>query len=851
MENQLMRVALIGASVPLALALWWSVGGAGSAADGERLAASSPLGVRSASGGDPNHNLRQLLLLQKDLDIIQERYVERERLDPEAMFMGALEEVEREVAEVMFVRTPGGDKLHVSVGAYSTVRPIPPLTDLRELFPALSEVAGILDEHLSAEVVRADVEYALINGVLSTLDPHSLLLPPVAARDMDVDNQGEFGGLGIEISSKDGRLIVRNPQPDSPAARAGLKTNDQIVRIEGVSTINMDMDEAVSRLRGEVGSEVHLEVRRAGKDKPIPFSIVRAAIRVNPVEGELLEGNVGYIQIKTFHDKVADDLDAMLSRFGRESGNQLRGLILDLRSNPGGYLNQAIKVVDRFVESGVIVTTVESGDRRRDPNPARDDGNEPDYPIIVLVNASSASASEIVAGALRNQHRAVIMGERSFGKGSVQHLFNHKDGSRLKLTVSQYLTPGDQSIQSIGIPPDILLAPSVVRPADPKDGGEPLVSLYWREWVDREVNLSGHLEHASTSLRGDTAYTLRYLRPPSEESDSDRPDPNRDWEVQLAREVVLASPSASRVDMLLAAGPIIERHAARENTAIQTAFSALGIDWSQGIPVASPSLEVRLDLGPDNKLHAGVEDALTVAVTNTGSEPLYRLSAYTTADNPSLDRREFYFGRLNPGETRRYTQRLTLPVGYGEEVSPLTLTFRDAATDSLLVTSEPLRVAGQPLPQLTYAVTLLDDGSGRSRGDGDHLPEVGEKIELELTITNRGAGPTRGGFARLKNRSGRELDLHDGVLSVGYPRLPDGSDCDMETDRGCAYTLAPSSPASRSPTASPSRCCPPRAARRRSAGRSSCSSAMTTPTTTPRSRGAGSTTTSACPRAWC
>jgi carboxyl-terminal processing protease len=789
MANMLKRLALVGITAPLGIGTYWALTGTGLDRQSARLAIASPLGIGSGGASSGEHDLRRLSILEYDLYMIKSRYVEKERLDANAMFDGALDAVEREVSEVMFVRTSNGDKVHISAGAFSTILPLEPIADLDDLYSELSRVARILDEHLSQEISRAEVEYAIINGALSTLDPHSVLLPPVAAEEMDVDNQGEFGGLGVEISSRDGRLLVKVPMPDTPASKAGLKPDDHIIRIEGESTINMDLDEAVNRLRGEVGAAVNIEIMRAGLAKPISFNIVRAVIRINPVEGELLEGNVGYVRIKAFHANVASDLSDLLARFGRESSGDVRGLILDLRSNPGGYLNQAIKVCDIFLKDGVIVTTVEGGDRRYEPNHASDSGEEPDYPITVLVNASSASASEIVAGALRNQHRAVIIGERSFGKGSVQHLYDHRtDHSRLKLTVAQYLTPGEKSIQSVGIPPDIYLQPSIVRPARPEvTDGEPIISLYWRDWVSREGDLDHHLDHASAQQGDSATYQLRYLRPRRADDSGGDLEPSADWEVLLAREIVLASPSYRRTDMLTSAGPIIERYRSEEADNIQSAFEDLGIDWSTG-PNEEISLDIQMGLGEDGVLSVGTPEVMTLSVTNTGEQPIHQLSAFTDADSPALDQREFYFGHIAAGETRSFSQQVTLPVGYGDEISPLTLTFRDPQEPELLVTSEPIRVEGRQLPQLSYQLRLIDDGSGQSSGDGDGIPEVGETIDAELTVTNIGAGPTGEAYARLKNHSGRSLDLQNGIIEIGSPLTLSGEPCTLEQD-GCQLRL--------------------------------------------------------------
>ncbi|MEL6345148.1 MAG: MXAN_5808 family serine peptidase [Myxococcota bacterium] len=787
MARLLKHAAFIGLSIPAVVGVLVLSGS--SVQESGKIAAGSPFGIGSRSGGDPDHDLQRLAVLERDLYIIKQRYVEKDRLDPDAMFEGALDMVERQIPEVMFIRKPGGDKLHVSVGAYSTIIPLEQIDDLDDLYSQLSHVVEILDNNLSDEVERAGVEYALINGALSTLDPHSMLLPPVAAKEMEVDNQGEFGGLGIEIVNEDGRLTVQNPIPDTPAAKAGLKTDDHIIRIEDVSTINMDLSEAVERLRGEVGSPIRIQVMRKGLNRPLDFTLTRAVIRINPVEGELLEGDVGYIRIKAFHANVASDLDDLLSRFGRESSGRLRGLILDMRSNPGGYLNQAIEVVDRFQREGVIVSTVEGGDRRRDESRANDDGNEPDYPIAVLVNASSASASEIVAGALSNTRRAVIIGERTFGKGSVQHLYNHQDSSRLKLTVAQYLTPGDQSIQSVGITPDIQLTPSVVRPpdADDPDSG-PMVSLYWREWLDREADLDRHLDHSSARYRADSPFQVRYLR--ANDEDRTETDPNQDWEVQFSREILLAAPSARRVEVLQAAAPIISRYQNSQAMNLQDAFRALDIDWSPGQNPESLAVDVRLDFGEDGVIRAGEMESLAVEVTNNSDAPIYQLSASIDSENPALDRREFYFGRIDPGQTRRFAQPVMLPLGYGDELAPLSLNFRDPEQRSLLTTNHQMRVEGEPLPTLSYSMTFIDDGSGNSRGDGDGLPDPGEIIDVEVTITNEAGGDTREAFARLKNRSGAGLDLHNGIIEAGEIQTLKGQDCEINT-LGCHRILHP------------------------------------------------------------
>ncbi len=789
MPSLIKHVAIFGLAFPATLAGYHLLSGAhGSEVD--RPVGSFTQAVSKLTGSS-DYRLSELRLLEKDLWYVETRYVEQDRLNPEAMFQAALDAVEQGVPEVLFQREPAGKRLQISVGSYTTTLVLEPVDSFVALHGQLTRVAEVLEDHLSDDVPLAEIEYAFINGALSTLDPHTVLLPPEAAQEMEVDNEGEFGGLGIEIAIDDGYLTIKEPIEGTPAYKAGLQSDDKIVRIEDESTINMDLTDAVSKLRGKPGEPVTISVMRQGFDTPRNFTIVRAIIKLNPVEGELLPGNIAYIRIKNFNANVDSDIETLLAGFRAQSGVELKGLVLDMRSNPGGYLNQAIDVSDRFLASGVIVSTVEGGrSGKRETRRATTARTEPDYPITVLVNGNSASASEIVAGALRNLDRAVIIGERTFGKGSVQHLYENDDTSRLKLTVAKYLTPGDESIQSVGIPPDILLQPSVVVPPE-KPGETPVVSLYWREWVGREADLDQHLEQVPHDEQ-ETAYRLRYLRP--ERDDEERKSRSKkamdDWEVQLAREVLLAAKGPRRAEVLASAAGVIARHQQEEEKRLADALRGVGIDWSAGPAPKTILLDARLDLGPDGLLKAGEEEDIGVEVTNKGTEPVYQISVVTGSDNVWLDKREFYFGKLNPGETRRFVQRVSLPDGYGEELTPLTLTFRDPSSEELGSERELVRTQGKLLPRFEYTLALRDDGTNGSKGDGDGLPEVGEIVDLVVTVKNVGEGPSREAFARLKNRSGRTVDLAHAIADLGTPLDKDGKSCDPDAE-GCDRVLAP------------------------------------------------------------
>ncbi len=711
------------------------------------------------------YRLASLPILERDLYWLESRYVERNRLDPAAMYRAALDRVERDVPEVMVEHDLAGRRVHLAVGDHRSTLSAAPLNNLQDMAARLREAAVVLDRYLSPTVSRPEVEYSLINGALSTLDPHTILLPPVAAQDMNVDNKGEFGGLGIELIERDGQLIIKQPIADTPASRAGLKAQDHIVRIEDESTINMDLTEAVGKLRGRKGDPVNIMVMRKGMSQPRLYTIVRDTIKLNPVTGELLEGNVGYIRIKQFNNHANTDVGDLLSRLQREAGGGLRGLVLDLRNNPGGFLSEAVEVADRFLSDGVIVATVDGGTGRREEQKAKRKATLDTFPMAVLVNGNSASASEIVAGALKARDRAVIIGETSFGKGSVQNLYDHDDGSRLKLTVARYLTPGDRDIQSLGIEPDILLRPAVIRPARKQDGEkEPLASLYFREWLDREEALENVLSPDGQRDPG-PAFDLRFLR----NQDEDEPDgkATQDWEVLFARDLLLGGAGGRRPDVLASAGAVVEQRRNLEAERIRRAFQGIGIDWSGQGTVQPSELEVKVEAGQDGVLMAGREDTVRVLVTNHGSQPAERLSVLTRSQNPYLDHREVYFGRVEPGATVSGSFPVNLTEGYPAEWGTVKIELRTPDQEGLGVVELPVRSMSRPLPELVWSWRLLDDGQQGSQGNGDGLAQVGERLALVIDLKNRGEGSTVDAAFRLRNRSGRALDIQQGTWRIG------------------------------------------------------------------------------------
>jgi carboxyl-terminal processing protease len=319
-----------------------------------------------------------------------------------------------------------------------------------------TEVLSIIQSQYVDEVPPKDIIYSAIKGTLRGLDPHSSFLDPDMYREMQVETTGSFGGLGIEITLKDDVLTVVAPIEGTPAYRAGIQSGDRIVKIEGLSTKDMQLTDAVKRMRGKPGSKVTITVVREGWTEPQDFAITREQIRVQSVKNQQLEPGIEYIRLRQFQEQTSGDLEAALEKYTKEG--KIQGLILDLRNNPGGLLTSSVEVTEKFIEAGRLVVYTEGRVRNQNMRfQASSKKTYTDFPMVVLVNQGSASASEIVAGALQDWGRAVVLGTQTFGKGSVQTIIPLSDGSGLRLTTAKYFTPKGRSIHGKGLTPDIIV----------------------------------------------------------------------------------------------------------------------------------------------------------------------------------------------------------------------------------------------------------------------------------------------------------------------------------------------------------------------------------------------------------
>ena len=354
-----------------------------------------------------------------------------------------------------------------------------PLEDLR-LF---AEIFNMIKSDYVESVDDATLLKNAVRGMLNGLDPHSAYLDAESFQEINIDTRGEFGGLGIEVTLEEGVIRVVAPLDGTPADRAGIKSGDLIIRLDGMTVKGNSLDTAIEKMRGAPGSEITLTISREGVDAPFDVTLKRAIIQMHSVRGEVLESNYGYVRVSQFQSGTGASLRRQIERLEEKIGGPIAGLILDLRNNPGGVLDGAVAVSDLFLREGVTVSTRgRSADAAYTFNATGNDVLN-GAPLIVLVNQGSASASEIVAGALQDHHRALIVGTKTFGKGSVQTILPMKDGAAaLKLTTARYYTPNNRSIQATGIVPDIVSRPLQAADSPARAGM-------------READLAGHLEN--------------------------------------------------------------------------------------------------------------------------------------------------------------------------------------------------------------------------------------------------------------------------------------------------------------------------------------------------------------------
>lgn len=752
------------------------------------------------SDAKAHYDLAALRIFNRVVIQLKDSYVDPHRIDPKLMLVAALDAVEKQVAEVLVEGDEKSPTIKVTVGSATRTFDISGVDSLWKMSFTMRDVFDFISKNLvSKDQDQKEIEYAAINGMLSTLDPHSILLKPDYFKEMKLQTKGEFGGLGFVIQMKESNLTVVKVLKNTPASRAGIKPKDVITKIGEESTVNMDLNDAVSRLRGKPDSKVSITIER-GAAEPKPMMLTRAIISIESVESKLLPGGVGYVRLKQFQGNAARDIEAAMLQLKQKNGGQLKGLVLDLRGNPGGLLEEAIRVSDLFISEGVIVSTVGYGDKMREVKHAHPEGTYADLPLAVLVNSGSASASEIVAGALKNDNRAVIVGRQSFGKGSVQVLYDFPDESALKLTIAQYLTPGDLSIQEVGITPDIELEAAKVS----KDRIEVFAPRKSMGEADLEHHLTNPADAKPFAKREDVVakdhptYMLEYLReepkkvaskddkgaaahedvdliaPGStdEEEDADvdaeAEDTDKllsDFQVTFSRDLLLAAPSNDRRQIVEKARPFMQQQEKQQADKLASAINALGVDWTEG-QANGGKLSVETAPAPTVVNKAGDTVNLTFTVKNDGDSPAYRVRGWTESENPYLDRREFVIGELKPHEKKTWTVAVQTPkdlVARRDEVK-VKVVDGDGAEPQQLATTE-LDFGEIPRPSFAYSLQVVDDCKEGCNGDG--ITNRGELLTLVMDVKNIGTGAAKDAYASIKNDSDENVFIDKGRFKLG------------------------------------------------------------------------------------
>ena len=700
---------------------------------------------------DREYNSQSIKIAEDTLKHVNKYYLDKDRIDYTEMLEKAVSSLETFVDDVLVEFPQDGDgtfAVQVKEKAKKFREKASPSSN--DVTSTLGQVVSFVLSNTGAEdrTVK-NIEYSISDSMLKVLDPHSAMIPPDIYKEFLIDTEGSFGGLGIVVGIRDGQLTVISPIEGTPAYRSGIKTKDRIVQIENESTINMPLLEAVGKLRGKKGTRANLLISRKNFSKPRKFSIVRDTIKIESTEGFDLENDILYLRIRNFQKNTSSDLKKEI----RSRSYSIKGVILDLRGNPGGLLSQAEKVADLFLSSGTIMTT-----RARDYSKTyRATAKQPEYKgkVIVLVNQGSASASEIVAGALKNNKRALVVGKRSFGKGSVQKVFEFEDGAALKLTIANYLTPGDISIQDSGITPDILLQGSVIT-------------------EDKVVYnpLPEKRENAEQANLSTPDFTVKYidesLAPQGEDEDEIQPDESLteaqkleklkdDFYVKLSSRMLLAE---TREQMYETAADFSNAQLEEIRTRIEDA----GVDWSAG-ETKEPSVSVQT-VPPKTVLRAGEEGFLEIKVTNSGADPIYRLSAVTDCENCIYSDGELLFGKLLPGQSRSSKVMFSVPRWITTREDSIKLIFTSSGNKTFTEENLLIKTVADKRPVYSHNHEVVDDGRFGSKGNGNGHAELEETIVLNIKLKNAGSGTSAKTIATLKNLSGNDVFLEKGRVEI-------------------------------------------------------------------------------------
>ena len=719
---------------------------------------------------------------------LKESYVDLGRIAPQPLLRKAFTAIEFSADDIYIEDSdPGNPYIPVHIGDKTSVFTLKDNMSRGESVELIEKVFSFLSNYYSGEKSLNEIRYSAANNYLSGIDPHTLVFTPQRYEEFAVQIQGEIFGVGMMVGTDDtGKLQVKQVLKNTPAQKAGFKRDDIISKINAESTVNMTVQEAVQKIRGKRNTEITLTVKRkGGKDnkeiKTIAIPVKRDRVEIKSVESKLLKdwnlegkgpwkGGVGYIHATNFDRNTYKSLRSNLNQLREDNGGKpLAGLILDLRNNSGGLLSQAISMTDAFLSRGDVVAQAYK-DKEPVYRTAKAANTEPPYPLILLADEASASAAEIVIGALQKNNRAIVIGTRTFGKGSVQQLQRLPNGSQLKITVSEYLLPGKISIQETGVVPDILAEPAVLN--------EDLKDLFPNESIMTERDYESHLV-SKYKVEEEPAFSLKYLAGEAEEEDGDANErdrfitgdlrPEKDPLVQMALKVLESSnkpfdPAA----VLEKKKKSFQNLSAVFYDKIVEKLSGLGIDWTPPPPgseaPATPKLAIKIEHEFKAEPSSDKEDpvpmnmlVVTATATNKGKSAVYRLKGISQSDYPLMREKEFLFGKIEPGKKVSRQVKIRLPYFPRAQSNVFSLDLSTASQKIDSTNAEVIEIKGRQKPAFSYKATL-------SNAEEKKLVRLGENVsaKLRLQITNSGKGTAHKGIAILRNKSGKRIFLEKG-----------------------------------------------------------------------------------------
>jgi len=720
------------------------------------------------------------------LAYLRSYYYDPTKLKPDEMLAAGLEELQSDIASVAFVQTTP-TLVTVQVDKEKKNFDLSKMTDIGKLEEVISDILKFVTMELKKNGAPADdIEdsiYSFVNGMLEALDPYSVLIKPKYTDDLDMQTKGEYGGVGMVLSVRDWEITVIYPNEGTPAFEEGVKEGDVITQIDDESTVNMLLNDAVDKIRGPENTDVTIMVRRKKdakgskdpkgpalqkdeKDKSIPeevkkFILRRRQIKLESVSARWLPGNVLYLRINHFINYTTDDLTTKYAEFTKEK--KPSGLILDLANNPGGLLPQSVTVSNAFLSGGVIVSTVGAPGSQKQVFHAEEKGTlNAETPMVVLVSSQSASASEIVAGALKGQNRALVVGETTYGKGTVQQIFHQGQGQPvLKMTIREYLTPGDVSIQQVGVVPHVRFVNVGVI--------DDIVSLFWpdapKETPKRTRTIKSDRQRPDEQPRYEVRHFITERRDRDQKNRVEDSGADEDT-IEFARRILVEAGKTKASETLAGLEAFVKKHLAEEDARIVADLARRSVDWKKDPTSArTPSMKLKPLLcatddvtcaKPLETLVPGQEFFLELQLENAGDEALSRVYGVVSSPADFLDGHEYLFGVIPPGKSFSWRTKLNIPHRTAAGVEPYQVDIYEQGRGKIgeFRQNLVLRELGRPKFAFTFAY-------GEENG-GDGLAQKDETFLLHMQVKNIGDGPSEKLVSMMRNESKNRLFLLEG-----------------------------------------------------------------------------------------